>query len=250
MGTAQSTGNVPTNYTGKVPSYLHRPGEGEIKHKNTAPPENNNWENTPNEKQSNITRNVYKHKSIPGKIRINYKQTNGSVKHMYGFNKNVAYVDPKLQEMMNINKNTLNEALIKYAKVFRNNPEILEKINKVQNILNDIKNVNTKLPENEQVKARIKQNEEVTARMKQKDIEKVYREIDYLIKQNEANYKIGKSELFVAPILCLKTIGSLIAVSFMLPLCIIEGITSLPICSSIMTGATSKGGRTRRRKRQ
>jgi hypothetical protein len=90
----------------------------------TTPVTVNETEWIKNNSQSNNTRNVYKHKTTNGKIRTNYKHNNGRKNTLYGFNKNKAYVDPALAELMKINKNTIKELIDNFKDKFKNNPEI------------------------------------------------------------------------------------------------------------------------------
>ena len=138
MGSVESKGSVPEGFS------LASKNQGEVKHNVQQNSSNNRWEEEPNSKQSNTTRKVYKHKNIKGKIRINSFNRNGKPVTMYGFNKNVAYVDPTLQELMNINRTAFKEQLQKYKKVFAYNKNIIDMIKEVEKIFDE--EVNKQLP--------------------------------------------------------------------------------------------------------
>jgi hypothetical protein len=91
---------------------------------NSTPVEVNETEWIKNNSQSNNKRNVYKHKTINGKLRTNYKHNNGTKRTLYGFNKNKAYVDPTLQELMKITKNSVREMIDNFKDKFKDNEEI------------------------------------------------------------------------------------------------------------------------------
>ena len=99
---------------------------------NSTPVEVNETEWIKNNSQSNNKRNVYKHRTINGKIRTNYKNNNGTKRTLYGFNKNKAYVDPTLQELMKITQDSVREMIDNLKDKFKDNEEIRPVIEKLE----------------------------------------------------------------------------------------------------------------------
>ncbi|NDB85752.1 MAG: hypothetical protein EB127_24080 [Alphaproteobacteria bacterium] len=108
--------------------------------------------------KSNTNRNVYRHKTVNSKIRTNYKRANGTKQTLYGFNKNKAYVDPTLQELMKINKNAVRELIDNFKDKFEGNPDIEPVIEKMEQVIQPLMNKDAPTEaEIEDVQQRIKE---------------------------------------------------------------------------------------------
>jgi hypothetical protein len=152
MGAGSSTGTPyvppPTTNVGVETSYTNKKGiEKKLYAMNTsktyvapkttpAAVNESEW----NVIKSNTNRNVYRHKTINGKIRTNYKRANGTKQTLFGFNKNKAYVDSTLQEIMKINKNAVKELIDNYKDKFEGNPDIKPVIEKMEEEIKPLMN--------------------------------------------------------------------------------------------------------------
>lgn len=131
-----------TNRNGKVTSLYGFNTSKAYSAANSTPVKVKENEWIKNTSQSNKTRNVYKHKSNNGKIRTNYKHNNGTKNTLYGFNKNKAYVDPELNKLMKITKNSVQEMIDNFKDKFKDNPEIEPVIEQLKEAIQPLMNNN------------------------------------------------------------------------------------------------------------
>jgi gas vesicle protein len=157
-----SNGTIRKNYTnsdGKVTSLYGFNTSKTYSAIKTKPVEVNETEWVKNNSQSNNNRNVYRHKTINSKLRMNYKHKNGTKNTLYGFNKNKTYVDPTLKELMKINKDTIKDMIDNFREKFKDNEDVYPVIEQLEQEIQPLMNIDS--PTQSEIKATQKRIKEI-----------------------------------------------------------------------------------------